>query len=335
VDLVHANFFMSALAAMRVKQALAIPYVVTFHALGRVRLLHQAQADRFPIERIEIEDRVIATADRIIAECPQDVDDQVALYGADRRKLSVVPCGVDKDEFYPINKSAARRELGLDPSTPIVLQLGRLVPRKGVDDAIRGFARVVNAYGIAARMLVVGGESERPDPLLTPEIARLQRIAREEGVEPLVTFAGRANRERLKYYYSAANVFISTPWYEPFGITPLESMACGTPVIGSNVGGIKYSVQHGLTGFLAPPHDPDAIAASAAKLLSDPNLSRQFSEQSLARVRSLFTWEKVAESVADVYRQVATLPKPRRESRVPFAAHFQSFPAAAAAARVN
>jgi glycosyltransferase involved in cell wall biosynthesis len=314
-DLVHANFFMSALVAMRMKQALRIPFVVTFHALGRVRLLHQAEADRFPVERLLIEDRAVATADAIIAECPQDVEDQLALYDADRSKMHVVPCGFDRDELCPLGKSIARRVLGLDRSTPIVLQLGRLVPRKGVDDAIRGFARAVLKHGAAARMLVVGGDSARPDPAITPEIARLQNIARAEGVESRVTFVGRADRERLKYYYSAANVFISTPWYEPFGITPLEAMACATPVVGSNVGGIKYSVAHEHTGYLVPPHDPDAIAACTVRLLKDPELCRQMGHQALARVRSMFTWENVAESVEAVYDAVLDRRPAKKRSR--------------------
>jgi D-inositol-3-phosphate glycosyltransferase len=320
VDIVHANFFMSALAAMRVKQSLRIPFVVTFHALGRVRLLHQGAADRFPKERLDIEDRAVAAADRVIAECPQDVDDQVSLYGADRRKIHVIPCGFDGEELRPVSKTVARREIGIDRSTPLVLQLGRLVPRKGVDDAIRGFSRTVRVHAVPARMLVVGGDTDHPDPVKTPEIARLKQVAREEGVEARVAFTGRADRLQLKYYYSAADVFISTPWYEPFGITPLEAMACGTPVIGSNVGGIKYSVQHEQTGYLVPPHDPDAIGQCAAHLLKNPDVRRQFGQQALARVNALFTWEKVAESAAEVYRQVVERQSLSRSGRRPLAA---------------
>ena len=95
-----------------------------------------------------------------------------------------------------------------------------------------------------------------PDPAITPEIGRLQALAREENVEERVRFVGRRGRDDLKYYYSAADVFITVPWYEPFGITPVEAMACGTPVIGSNVGGVKFTVRDGETGYLVPPNDP-------------------------------------------------------------------------------
>ena len=273
-DIVHANFFMSGMVAMRLKTALQIPFVVTFHALGRVRLLYQAAADRFPIERLSIEDRIVAEADRIIAECPQDAEDQISLYSAEPSKLRMAACGFDRGELQPIDRALARRALGLDLGVPIVLQLGRLVPRKGVDNAIRGFARMVRVHNLDARMLIVGGATDMADPIATPEIGRLQEIAKQEHVAEHVIFTGRADRQRLKYYYSAADVFVTTPWYEPFGITPLESMACGTPVIGANVGGIKYSVVDGRTGFLVPPNDPDALGQRLAQLAGDAELRR-------------------------------------------------------------
>jgi glycosyltransferase involved in cell wall biosynthesis len=306
VDVVHANFFMSGLVAMRVKKALDIPFVVTFHALGRVRLLHQAEADRFPKERLEIEETIMCEADRIIAECPQDAQDQIALYGAEPRKIRVVPCGFDASELYPIDRHAARQRLGLDSDTFVVLQLGRLVRRKGVDDAIRGFARMAKNYRGPCQLLVVGGESDRPDSSITPEIGRLQRIAEEEGVSEQVNFAGRAGRIELKFYYSAADVFVTTPWYEPFGITPLEAMACGTPVIGANVGGIKYSVCDGGTGFLVPPRHADALGERLGVLAARPKMRQRFGQASLQRVRRLFTWRSVARNVVDVYRDVVT-----------------------------
>ncbi|RIK74719.1 MAG: glycosyltransferase family 1 protein [Planctomycetota bacterium] len=330
VDVVHANFFMSGLAAMQAKRVLGIPFVMTFHALARVRLLHQAAADRFPPERLAIEDRIMVEADRIIAECPQDAEDQISLYGADQRKIRLAPCGYDPDELYRIGKTVARRELGLDRATPLVLQLGRLVPRKGVDNAIRGFARAIRNHGLTARMMIVGGESERADATATPEIGRLQQVAREEGVLSRVTFAGRADRSRLKYYYSAANVFVTTPWYEPFGITPLEAMACGTPVIGSNVGGIKFSVQHNLTGLLVPPHDPEALGDGIATLLRQPDLARQLGQQAQRRVEARFTWQRVTGMVAQVYQQVVEARTIRPTPRVAAASYSSPLSTAAA-----
>src|SRR3954467_12935175 len=150
-DLVHANFFMSGLVAIKLKQRFDIPFVVTFHALGRVRRLHQGDADQFPAERLMIEDAIVAEADAIVAECPQDKSDLVSLYRADPRKIAVIPCGFDADEFWPIARRFARRTLGLGADERLVVNIGRMVPRKGVDNAIRGVARLARDFGVRAR----------------------------------------------------------------------------------------------------------------------------------------------------------------------------------------
>jgi D-inositol-3-phosphate glycosyltransferase len=311
-DIVHANFFMSGLVAADLKGAFGVPFAVTFHALGRVRRLYQQGADGFSDERFAIEDRVVAEADRIVAECPQDAEDLLRLYGADPARLTMVPCGVDPEEFFPMPKCAARAELGLPERGPILLQLGRMVPRKGVDTAIRAVASLRRDHGASAHLVVVGGESDTPDPAATPEIGRLAAVAREAGVERQVTFTGRRPTGRLRTYYAAADVFVTTPWYEPFGITPLEAMACARPVVGSDVGGIRYTVIDGETGFLVPPRDPDAVADRVARLLRDPALAWRFGLRGLARVRAHFTWRDVARQMEAMYASVLGRDAPGR-----------------------
>jgi glycosyltransferase involved in cell wall biosynthesis/phosphoheptose isomerase len=303
-DLLHANFWMSGLIAADLKRALGTPFVITFHALGRVRRLHQQAADEFPDARFAIEDRIVGEADRILAECPQDEEDLIRLYNADPAKITIVPCGFDPTELSPMSKPLARFALNIPPEERVILHLGRMVPRKGVDTAIRGFARLVRKHGIQARLLIVGGDSDEPDPQATPEIGHLQAIARAEHVGELVAFTGRRGRETLKYYYSAADVFVTVPWYEPFGITPVEAMACGTPVIGSNVGGIKFTVRDGETGYLVSPKDPEQLAERLAHLYSHPKLMSVLSRQAVRRANDLFTWQKVAAAVAAVYEEV-------------------------------
>jgi len=313
--LAHANFWMSGLVAADVKQATGLPFVVTFHALGRVRRAFQRAADQFPDTRFAIEDRIVAEADQIIAECPQEEEDLIRYYNADPARITIVPGGFDPTEFWPISKALARVSLGLNPDEPAILQLGRLVPRKGVDTVVRGFARLRREHGINARLLIVGGDSNDPDPSLTPEIGRLRGVARDEGVEDAVVFVGRRGREVLKYYYSAADVFVTTPWYEPFGITPLEAMACGTVVVGANVGGIKFTVRDGETGYLVAPDDPAAIAERIAHLYRHPRLMNVFRRQAIKRANDLFTWEHVANGVATVYEDVLIAGDPRRREQ--------------------
>lgn len=306
--LVHANFFMSAHVAMGIKEQTGVPFVVTFHALGHVRRIHQNEADKFPAERLSIEEQAVQMADHIIAECPQDKEDLIRYYHAPEEKISIVPCGFSHREFSPMDKQCARKILGLPQDEHIILQLGRMVPRKGVDNVIEAMAGV-QVKDKAVRLLIVGGECEELQEETCPEYARLLHIARKHGVVEQVIFAGRKNRDRLKYYYAAADIFITTPWYEPFGITPLEAMACGTPVIGSNVGGIKYSVKDGETGLLVDPHHPAQLGEAITGLLNDQTLLNTMSENAVERVNRYFTWAKVAEQVMIIYRSVGAVTR--------------------------
>lgn len=299
-SLVHAHFFMSAMVASAIRKTLRVPYVVTFHALGLVRKAFQKEMDKFPPDRCTIERFIVGDADRIIAECPQDRADLIKYYKVDPEKISIVPCGFNPEEFRPYDKMEARERLSLPLHEKILLQLGRMVPRKGVDNVIRALGRL-RADERKIRLVVVGGNSDQPDPSLTPEIGRLQEVAREEGIAHRVQFVGRKDRQVLPFYYAAADLFVTTPWYEPFGITPLEAMACGIPVVGSRTGGVKYSVADGRTGFLVPPKDPDSLARKIGHLLDNPLLAEKMGKNAIRRVHKLFTWKKVSQQIADVY----------------------------------
>jgi D-inositol-3-phosphate glycosyltransferase len=323
-DVVHANFFMSGAAALRAAQAIDFPLVTTFHALGLVRRAHQGASDGFPDERFAIERTLMQESRRVIAECPQDRRDMMELYDADAARIDIVPCGFDPEELYPMDRDAARAQLGWPEGEFTILQLGRMVPRKGVDNVIRAIA-VLKRARVRARLCVVGGATDAADPVATPEIGRLMALASAEGVADRVHFLGRRERDALPIHYAAGDVFVSTPWYEPFGITPVEAMACARPVIGSDVGGIRTTVVDGQTGYLVAPNDPAALAARLAALQRDPALARALGEAGLARARRLYTWRRVARGIAECYERA--LAPERREA----AALRPAWPAAFAA----
>lgn len=303
-DIVHANFFMSGMVAQHLKQMLGIPFVITFHALGHVRRLAQGAADAFPPARLRIESTLMRSADRIIAECPQDRQDMEQLYGALPARIAEAPCGFDPAELSPAPMAEARARLGLAQDKFIVLQLGRLVPRKGVDTVIQGVSLLRSRHGVDAELVVVGGEIGRLHGQDNPEMARLRALARELGIAAHVRFAGQKARAELRDCYSAANVFVTTPWYEPFGITPVEAMACARPVIGSEVGGIKSTVVDGATGFLIPSRDPQAVAERLFTLQRDPALARRMGQEGLRRAHRHYTWRIVARQAAAIYAAV-------------------------------
>lgn len=303
-DVLHANFFMSAWAGLRCARALALPLITTFHALGRVRRAHQGEADAFPDCRFDMEDEVIEGSDCVIAECAQDREDLIALYGAPAHKIRIVPCGFDPTEMSPMQRHAARRRLGW-PEQYTVLQLGRLVKRKDIENVVRAFAELKVRHAIRAHLYVVGGETRDPDPAANPEIARLTEIASTLHILDQVTFLGRRDRDELSWYYNAADVFVTTPWYEPFGITPVEAMACGLPVIGSAVGGIRTTVVDGKTGCLVPPKDPVTLADRLAFLYRHPDRRAAMGRAGRRRAMQLFTWQHVAQALMRVYFELA------------------------------
>lgn len=300
-DVVHANFFMSGLACLPATRECGMPLVVTFHALDRVRRQHQGGADQFPAARYGIELDLVRHADRLIAECPQDLDDLIGHYGADPAKIAIVPCGFDARELSPMDKFAARLALRWERGRFSILQLGRMVPRKGVDNVIRALGLLQARYGVPAKLYVVGGDAQNPGDLSTPELLRLHDVAEAAGVADAVEFCGRRDRAQLALFYGACDVFVTTPWYEPFGITPVEAMACARPVVGSAVGGIRSTVVDGKTGFLVPPRDPEALAGRLAYLAAHPSTAQRFGRNGRRRAQQMFTWGRVAAEVDRIY----------------------------------
>lgn len=307
-DIAHANFFMSGLVARDLKRWVGLPYVVTFHALGAVRKLHQGSNDRFPADRVQMEQAVIDEASAVIAECPQDEADLMRWYDVPRSRIVTIPCGVDTEVFRPVGRSLARARHGWSEHEWVVLHIGRMVPRKGVDTVVEAVAELRARGATDVSLVVVGGASE--DPNDDEEVRRLMALSDELGVRRHVRFTGRVDHEQLPHLYGAADVFVTTPWYEPFGITPLEAMACGLPVVGSNVGGVKYTVRDGETGFLVPPKDPRAVADRLEELHNLPWLASALSDNARKRTEDLFTWGHVTDSIIDLYQEVLDTRRP-------------------------
>jgi glycosyltransferase involved in cell wall biosynthesis len=307
-DLLHGNFWMSGWVAASVRRHLAIPAVQIFHAMGKTKQRHQGAADTSPTERIDVELSVVRAVERLIAQCPSERAELIDDYGADPRKVVVIPSAVDVETFRPVPRDEARRALGLDTHELIVVYVGRMVPRKDVRNVVRAVARLTRQADRVCpplppvQLLLVGGETREPDPARTPEIGELQRLAAALGIADRVRFAGKQQQDVLRYFYSAGDVAVTTPWYEPFGLTPVEAMACGRPVIGAAVGGITYTIADGETGFLVPPRDPEALAACLQRLLAQPELRARMGRAARARVERDFTWPTVATRTAALYQ---------------------------------
>jgi D-inositol-3-phosphate glycosyltransferase len=297
-DLVHAHFWMSGLASLQAAGGLGLPVVQTFHALGKVKRRWQGSADTSPPERIGAERLIARTADLVIATCTDEVRELRSM-GVPGGRIEIVPCGVDLTLFSPSRSSARSAPGGAVDSSPArLLILGRLVPRKGVADAIAALAQVPGA-----QLLVVGGPA--PDRLATdPEARRLLALAAGHGVADRVRLLGRQPHTGLPELMRTCDLLLAVPWYEPFGITPLEAMAAGLPVVATAVGGLRDTVLDGITGRLVPPRRPDVLARVLNELLSDPPGRLAMARAGRERVLGRYGWNSVAEQTEACYRSV-------------------------------
>ena len=295
-DVVHAHFWMSGLAtALAVKQlaegAGPVPRTaITFHALGVVKRRHQGPADPSPAERLDIERSLLDRVDGVVATCRDEIRELLDL-GADPRKLHVVPCGVDLRRFT----SRGQHRVPWTDGCERLLCLGRLVERKGIDTAVQALVELPNAE------LVVAGGPDESQLDGDPDIARLRAAARAAGVASRVRFVGRVRPDEAAALMRAADLVLSVPWYEPFGIVPLEAQACGTPVVATAVGGMLDTVVDGVTGAHVPARDPQALADRVRELLSHPDQLRRMGAEGASRVADRYAWQQVADETETVY----------------------------------
>jgi D-inositol-3-phosphate glycosyltransferase len=303
-QLIHGNFWMSGWAAVELKRRLKVPVVQIFHAMGKTKQRHQGAADSSPGERIMVEQEVVREVDCLIAQCPSEHAELVEDYGANPNKVAIIPSAVNIERYRPVCRDDARRSIGLPGDDPLVVYVGRMLPRKDPANIVRALALLLRQTDLPVKLLLVGGQTVKPDPVSTPEIAVLQELAGELGIADRVLFTGKRQPQELHLYYSAADVAVTTPWYEPFGLTPLEAMACGRPVIGSDVGGISFTIADGITGYLVPPRDPAALASRLLCLLSDATLRERMGQAARARVERDFTWSTVGLHTAALYQRL-------------------------------
>ena len=293
---IHSHYWLSGWAGSRLAAATGTPQVVTFHTLSRIKLQSRS-GEQEPAVRQETEERIIAEADCVVAFSPHERDAMVRLYGADRNRVSLIPCGVDLSRFRPIGRTAARRELGLN-GHKVMLYVGRIEPLKGADLLLHAAASLESEEGV--QVLVVGSDAEG-----SGEIERLHQLSDDLQLGDAVEFVGRVPQERLALYYSAADVCVVPSFYERFGLAALESMACGTPVVASRVGGLSTIVQHGRTGYLKSWRCPEAFAQSLEMIMANEDLRDSMGRAARNRAETL-SWDQVAGRLLALYERLGS-----------------------------
>jgi D-inositol-3-phosphate glycosyltransferase len=306
-DLIYSHYWLSGLVAEKLREAWRIPAVQMFHTLGAMKnRIASEPAPRVDL-RVVDEMRIVRWADRVVAATQAEYAQLLWLYRTDRRKVSIVPPGVDAAQFTPRPREAARQAVGLQPGERMLLFVGRLEPLKAVDSVIRALAAIASVAPQtlkSVRFTIVGGEPGNP------ERKRLAALAERLDVARWVDFVGPKDHTQLPDYYSAAEVLLMPSDYESFGMVALEAMASGTPVIASNVGGLAYLVREAETGYLVPVRDPVALAERIRDVLADPVRRDAMGVAAHERAQQ-YDWRCIADQLMDVFTQARTSQRTR------------------------
>lgn len=299
--LVHTNYWLSAWVGLQLKAQSNIQLVHTYHSLGVVKYKAIAARPAIAETRLAVEQQILEQAHCVVATSPQEVEvlrEQVSPHG----RIEVIPCGTDLANFRWIPKAEARTQLGFEAEDQIVLYVGRFDPRKGIETLVRASA-ICQARQTGSFKLVIAGGWET-DQLDGQEFERIQRLVAEVGLTEQTVFAGRLGHDVLPLYYAAADICVVPSHYEPFGLVAVEAMACGTPVIASNVGGLKFTVVPEETGLLVPPQDPNAFAQAIDRILMDELWAHKLRRQASIRVRENFSWTGTGIQLSNLYRRL-------------------------------
>lgn len=294
-DLIHSHYWLSGQVGRKLKGAWGAPHVVMFHTLGEAKNRHHLN-EREPQYRIEAEGEVARSVDRVICASEGERELVTQVYGVPHSRISVVPCGVDTDEFQPGDQRAAREQIGLAGDDPIVLYVGRIERLKGIDILVRAAAQVEGCF----QLVILGGDAKDAE-----RKHELMELARDLGVCQRIHFIDAVPHEELPLYYSAADVCVVPSYYESFGLVAVEAMACGVPVIASRVGGLKDTVRDGRTGYLVAWRCPEPFAERLDLLLNNESLRRSMGREARA-VAERYHWSEVAASVEGVYHELVS-----------------------------
>jgi D-inositol-3-phosphate glycosyltransferase len=300
-QLVHTNYWLSSWVGMELKKKQPLRQVHTYHSLGAVKYKSIPTIPLIAKTRLAVEKTLLETADRVVATSPQEKEHMRSLVSA-QGTIDIIPCGTDVAHFSSCDRQSARQSLGIAADEKVALYVGRFDPRKGIETLVRAIAQSALRQTGKLKLIVGGGSVPGQSDGL--ERDRIEDLVAELGMTDMVTFPGRLSREILPTYFTAADVSVVPSHYEPFGLVTIEAMAAGTPVVGSDVGGLKFTVASGETGILVPPKDVDAFAVAIDQILSDQELRDRMGQAAQARVQALFSWDGVATQLDALYTKL-------------------------------
>jgi D-inositol-3-phosphate glycosyltransferase len=304
-DLIHSHYWLSGLAAKDLSSQWNTPIIHMFHTLALLKNRIAKTPEELESNiRVEGEKQVVSIANKIIAATENEKQHLINLYAAPEEKITVIPPGVDITRFYPIPPEEAKEFIGIPKDERMLLYVGRIEPLKGIDILIKAIAQLRRSDVLSEcphYLYIIGGEPEAGLENMNKEMRRLQDLCQELGVGDLVLFLGKRDQDTLQYYYSAAEIVIMPSHYESFGMVALEAMACGTPVIATQVGGLQYLVQNEKTGFTIPNDNVEILEERLTQLICKQELRAEMSENSVTYARK-YAWDVITPQIIDLYK---------------------------------
>lgn len=300
-EVVHSHYWLSSWVGLQLKQIQKSKLVHTYHSLGVVKYNSIENIPLVANQRLAVEKEVLETAQRIVATSPQEKQHMRTLVSP-QGNIDIIPCGTDIRRFGSVDRETARAELGIDKEAKIVLYVGRFDRRKGIETLVRA-VRESKFYGDKNLKLIIGGGST-PGNSDGKERDRIEGIVQELGMAECTSFPGLLKQDILPTYYAAADICVVPSHYEPFGLVAVEAMACGTPVIASDVGGLQFTVVNENTGLLVPPQNVTAFSNAIDRILNDSQWGRKLGEAGNRRVNSKFSWDGVASQLDSLYTEL-------------------------------
>jgi D-inositol-3-phosphate glycosyltransferase len=313
-DMIYAHYWLSGWVAYKLNEVWGTPFVQMFHTLGHMknRIDTRISGFRLPDVRITTETQIMNWADGIIAATPAEQAQLLWLYRADRRKIAIVPPGVDEQRFRPVERSEARKMLGIEPDEKLLLFVGRIEPLKAVDSILEALYMLKQSTPEAlhkTRLAIIGGN---PDDLAhEDELVRLMQLTETLELTDVVEFLGAKDQHLLPAYYAAATGVMMPSDYESFGMVALEAMASGTPVIATYVGGLAYLVRDNETGFLVPVREPAALADRIRILITEPETQQRLGRNAAELARK-YAWGQIADQILAVFEEILSKRKRKR-----------------------
>jgi D-inositol-3-phosphate glycosyltransferase len=290
-DIVFSHYWLSTWAGAYLKQWWQVPHVAMFHTLGLIKN-SIGIGEEEPELRIVTERESVNSCQRIIVSTKEEKEAIARLYGASSENIGVVPCGVNMEQFRPTDRKTAKRQLGLDNN--VVLFVGRIDPLKGVEQLMKSVAYLREFDGL--KLVIIGGDEDSQG-----EIDRLKKLSYETGIADKVDFRGMIKHTELPLYYNAADVCVVPSYYESFGLVALESLACGTPVLATDVGNLRNIIQNGETGYIIKGNSPQILASGIARVLAEPGF-RDKPASAMRESISNYSWANTAEMITGELR---------------------------------